>query len=82
MCVPVSPSEGRGIPAETNLAQKEILQKARKFLLSKQLADGSWRSETYGLLKSGQSLTPFVLFALSETQKSGTEGKEPWVQSP
>ena len=72
--------EGRGIPAETNQLQKDILQKARKFLLSKQLADGSWRSETYGLLKSGQSLTPFVLFALSKTL-SGTEDKEfRWVQ--
>lgn len=73
-------AEGREIPAETNQLQKEILQKARKFLLSKQLADGSWRSETYGLLKSGQSLTPFVLFALSQTL-SGTEDKEfRWVQ--
>ena len=73
-------AEGRGIPAETNQLQKDILQKAKNFLLSKQLADGSWRSKTYGLLKSGQSLTPFVLFALSETL-SGTEDKEfPWVQ--
>ena len=73
-------SEGRGIPAETNQLQKDILQKAKNFLLSKQLADGSWRSATYGLLKSGQSLTPFVLFALSQTL-SGTEGKEfQWVQ--
>ena len=73
-------AEGRGIPAETNQLQKDILQKAKNFLLSKQLADGSWRSKTYGLLKSGQSLTPFVLFALSETL-SGNEDKEfPWFQ--
>jgi hypothetical protein len=35
-----------------------------RFLWSRQAADGGLHSETYGLLRSGQSLTPFVLGAL------------------
>lgn len=38
-----------------------------QWLWSKQAADGGWHSETYGLLRSGQSLTPFVLLTLLET---------------
>lgn len=37
---------------------------AAKYLWSKQSPDGGWHSETYGLLRSGQSLTPFLLAAL------------------
>jgi squalene-hopene/tetraprenyl-beta-curcumene cyclase len=33
-------------------------------LWSQQAEDGGWHSQTYGLMKSGQSLTPFVLDAL------------------
>ena len=33
--------------------------------LMKQEAGGLWKSETYALLKSGQVLTPFVLYAVS-----------------
>jgi squalene-hopene/tetraprenyl-beta-curcumene cyclase len=41
-----------------------MTRRAAEFLWSKQADDGSWRSETYGLLGSGQSLTPFVVNAL------------------
>ena len=34
------------------------------YLWSRQAADGGWHSQTYGLLRSGQSMTPFVLDAL------------------
>jgi prenyltransferase beta subunit len=37
-----------------------------RWLWSQQADDGGWHSETYGLLRSGQSLTPFVLLALLE----------------
>ncbi|MBZ5620625.1 MAG: terpene cyclase/mutase family protein [Acidobacteriia bacterium] len=42
------------------------LHKAAAYLWSRQEADGGWHSHTYGLLRSGQSLTPFVLDALLE----------------
>jgi len=37
------------------------IERGCQYLWSQQAADGGWRSRTYGLLKSGQSLTPFVL---------------------
>src|SRR2546427_461425 len=40
------------------------LSRAIRFLWSCQGRDGGWHSSTYGLLKSGQSLTPFILDAL------------------
>lgn len=40
------------------------LQQAVDYLLSQQAEDGGFHSSTYGLLRSGQSLTPFVLDAL------------------
>ena len=42
------------------------IQRAARYLWAKQHEDGGWHSETYGLLRSGQSLTPFVLSALLE----------------
>jgi hypothetical protein len=43
---------------------EQSLKRAVKYLLSKQGPDGGWHSEHYGLLRSGQALTPFVLHAL------------------
>lgn len=40
------------------------LRRAAAWLWRRQSRDGGWHSETYGLLRSGQSLTPFVLEAL------------------
>jgi squalene-hopene/tetraprenyl-beta-curcumene cyclase len=40
------------------------LGRAVEFLWAQQADDGGFHSKTYGLLKSGQSLTPFVLDAL------------------
>src|SRR6185503_16831242 len=40
------------------------LKDAANFLWSQQAEDGGFHSTTYGLLRSGQSLTPFVLVAL------------------
>lgn len=37
---------------------------AARYLWERQGEDGGWHSERYGLLRSGQSLTPFVLDAL------------------
>lgn len=46
--------------------QQPALVKAAEYLWSQQSEDGGWHSHTYGLLRSGQSLTPFVLEALVE----------------
>lgn len=40
------------------------LSDAARYLWSQQAGDGGFHSTTYGLLRSGQSLTPFVLVAL------------------
>jgi len=42
----------------------EPLRKAAQYLWAQQSEDGGFHSSTYGLLRSGQSLTPFVLLAL------------------
>ena len=43
---------------------ESALRRGAEFLWSKQASDGGWHSRTYGLLRSGQSLTGFVLGAL------------------
>ena len=40
------------------------LARAAEYLWNQQAGDGGWHSHTYGLLRSGQALTPFVLDAL------------------
>src|SRR5579862_5479712 len=40
------------------------VKRGAEYLWQQQAADGGWHSHTYGLLRSGQSLTPFVLKAL------------------
>jgi hypothetical protein len=42
------------------------VHRAAAWLWSRQESDGGWHSHTYGLLRSGQALTPFVLDALLE----------------
>jgi len=44
--------------------RRDALSRAARWLWSEQADDGGWHSKTYGLLRSGQSLTPFVLDAL------------------
>ena len=46
------------------VSPQPALARAADFLWSSQASDGGWHSRTYGLLRSGQSLTPFVLNAL------------------
>jgi squalene-hopene/tetraprenyl-beta-curcumene cyclase len=45
-------------------SREESIRKAVAVLWSRQATDGGWHSAKYGLLKSGQSLTPFVLNTL------------------
>src|SRR5437870_5101958 len=48
----------------SRLGGRTPLQKAAEYLWAQQAQDGGFHSSTYGLLRSGQSLTPFVLDAL------------------
>jgi hypothetical protein len=50
--------------------QRPVLRHAVSWLWSHQEADGGWHSHTYGLLRSGQALTPFVLDALLQTPEA------------
>ncbi len=49
------------------LARSSARAKAVRHLLAAQSDDGGWKSETYGLLRRGESLTPLVLTALLES---------------
>ena len=54
-----------GVASFSGCSQKAgPLEKAAQYLWSQQASDGGFHSSTYGLLRSGQSLTPFVLRAL------------------
>jgi Prenyltransferase and squalene oxidase repeat len=54
---------------------QDVLGRACRYLWSQQGEDGGWHSRTYGLLKSGQSLTAFVLNALLQVpQQAPAEG--------
>ncbi len=46
------------------------LSDACSYLWDQQQRDGAWHSETHALLKGGQALTPFVLWALMEVPDS------------
>jgi hypothetical protein len=46
------------------------LQRSAQYLWGQQAEDGGWHSKSYGLLRSGQSLTPFVLDALLDVPAS------------
>lgn len=51
------------------------LEKAGHYLVNKQSPDGAWRSETYGALRDGPSLTSFVISGLWFLPQAGPEGQ-------
>ncbi len=51
------------------------LQKAARYLVSKQSPDGAWRSETYGAMRDGPSLTPLIMSALLFLPQAGADGQ-------
>jgi hypothetical protein len=52
--------------------ERESLRQAAQYLWAQQSEDGGFHSATYGLLRSGQSLTPFVLVALLDAPDSAS----------
>ena len=51
----------------TSDSSREALRAAVDWLWAQQADDGGWHSPQYGVMRSGQSLTPFVLHALLQT---------------
>src|SRR5437667_10019301 len=51
----------------------DALRRGCQYLWSQQAEDGGWHSRTYGLLKSGQSLTGFILNALLQIPEQSCE---------
>lgn len=45
---------------------EQILAKAATYLWNRQGADGGWHSEMHGMMRTGQTLTPYILHALTE----------------
>src|SRR5262245_20377600 len=60
--------------ARRPVSPEESVERAARYLWSKQAPDGGWHSETYGLLRSGQSLTPFVLLQLLRVPSASPAG--------
>src|SRR6266576_7347064 len=59
-----------GCSVRGDRAPDSALERGCRFLWSQQSDDGGWHSRTYGLMKSGQSLTPFVLNTLLQVPES------------
>lgn len=60
----------------TNASPQKALERTCNVLWGMQAADGGWHSETYGILRSGQSLTPFVLHALLNAPQKHRKNKQ------
>src|SRR5215475_2647634 len=69
-----------GCARPTESSQGTALRRGCQYLWSQQAEDGGWHSRTYGLLKSGQSLSGFILDALlqvpEQTCKPPAGGKD------
>jgi squalene-hopene/tetraprenyl-beta-curcumene cyclase len=57
------PASGQAAPSRQQRIEQAV-DAAARFLLARQSGDGAWRSDTYGVLKDGPSLTPLVVRAL------------------
>jgi squalene-hopene/tetraprenyl-beta-curcumene cyclase len=66
---------GAELPAGGESARRvdAALHKAARYLVAKQSPDGAWRSETYGALRDGPSLTPLVMSALLFLPQAGAD---------
>jgi hypothetical protein len=60
----------QALPAAPGATTSGPLARAVEFLWAQQAEDGGFHSSTYGLLRSGQSLTPFALGALLDVPES------------
>ena len=56
------------------------LRRAAEWLWRHQAKDGGWHSPQYGVLRSGQALTPYVLHALASLSGSVTARPEGGIE--
>jgi hypothetical protein len=52
---------------------ERILAKATAYLWEHQGADGGWHSEMHGVMRTGQTLTPYILFALMDVPSGAVD---------
>jgi hypothetical protein len=57
-------ARARGAQSAASDSERRALASASDYLWRQQADDGGWHSPQYGVLRSGQALTPFVLHAL------------------
>ncbi len=60
-------------PPPTPHPIEQAMSHAAAFLMARQDKDGAWRSDFYGPLKDGPSLSPLVVQALRRSRRYGTE---------
>src|SRR5437764_757838 len=63
--IPTTPQPSP-VPTQLTRQINSSLQSATRFLIEHQSPDGAWRSETYGFLKDGPSLSPHVAAFLNQ----------------
>jgi hypothetical protein len=74
-------SAGRTTPASPLVSRIDIaLKGAAHYLVQQQSPDGAWRSQTYGFLKDGPSLTPLVTNCLFFLPEGGKESRKAFEQ--
>lgn len=56
------------------------LARAGKYLLDAQADDGGWTSKTYGLLRVGPTMTPYVMSSLLFMPQTGVQGKAAYAR--
>lgn len=59
---------------------EQILAKAASFLWANQGTDGGWHSEMHGVMRTGQTLTPYILFALMDIPSAVVEADSTRIQ--
>lgn len=59
---------------------EQILATSCQYLWKHQAVGGGWHSEVHGLMRSGQTLTPFILFALMDVPDSVYQKPKDGVQ--
>ncbi|HWL07410.1 MAG TPA: hypothetical protein VNQ76_03250 [Planctomicrobium sp.] len=62
------------VQADELSPRDEAIRKATRWLLTQQGEDGRWRSETYGVMRSGVGNTGLILEALREPTSSESRG--------